>query len=165
VFNGVTITMLLFIVFCGASFYLGARTEIAKADAERRRRFKSRVINCAIWGLFLVRVCCCVSRARGDGVTWRRLRHTQVYPQISSTTLLIFSCVPLEDGTSWLTADLREQCWCAALAGARAASRRVCATALTLPCVCAPTMHRTPKHRLHVGVGIAWCVAAASTTS
>jgi hypothetical protein len=70
VFDGVTITMLLFIVFCGASYYFGARTEVAKADPERRRRFKSQAVNCLIWGLFLVRaatlfVCWCA---------WRRQR-------------------------------------------------------------------------------------------
>ncbi len=34
-----------------------------------------------------------------------------IYPQVASTTLLIFSCTPLEHGTQWLAADYRIQCW------------------------------------------------------
>jgi hypothetical protein len=34
-----------------------------------------------------------------------------VYPQVSSTTLLIFACTNLEDNTAWLMADYRVQCW------------------------------------------------------
>ena len=34
-----------------------------------------------------------------------------IYPQVSSTTLLIFACTDLEDGTAWLMADYRIQCW------------------------------------------------------
>ena len=43
IFNGVTITMLLFIVFCALTYYLGQRSAVAKADPERRRRFKARL--------------------------------------------------------------------------------------------------------------------------
>jgi hypothetical protein len=34
-----------------------------------------------------------------------------MYPQVSSTTLLIFACSKLENNTSWLMADYRIQCW------------------------------------------------------
>ena len=34
-----------------------------------------------------------------------------IYPQVSSTTLLIFACTDLENGTAWLMADYRIQCW------------------------------------------------------
>ncbi len=34
-----------------------------------------------------------------------------IYPQVSSTTLLIFACSKLEDDTYWLMADYRIQCW------------------------------------------------------
>ena len=87
VFNGVTISTLIFIVFCLCAYYVGARTATARADPERRRRFKTRCLNAFIWGLFLV------------------------YPQVSSTTLLIFACSPLENDTYWLMADYRVQCW------------------------------------------------------
>jgi hypothetical protein len=116
--------MLLFIVFCGATYYFGARTEICKTDPERKRRFKSRCVNNLIWSLFLVRSATPRCAVRGGRDTRRRntrawlrrfVTHAsaipQVYPQVSATTLQIFSCVELEDGTAWLTADLREQCW------------------------------------------------------
>lgn len=88
VFDGVTVTMLLFMLFCVLTYYFGQRSPAAREDAERRRRFKTRCIQCFIWGIFLV------------------------YPQVSATTLLIFSCVTLEDGTQWLSADYRLKCWC-----------------------------------------------------
>ena len=44
-------------------------------------------MNVFIWGLFLV------------------------YPQVSSTTLLIFACTPLSDGKSYLAADARILCY------------------------------------------------------
>ena len=50
VFNGVTISTLLYIVFCLLTYYLGQRTVVAKADPERRQRFKTRVLNMFIWG-------------------------------------------------------------------------------------------------------------------
>ena len=53
VFNGVTISTLLFLVFCAATYVLGQRTKIAREDPERRRRFKARVLSCTIWGIFL----------------------------------------------------------------------------------------------------------------
>ena len=43
IFNGVTITMLVFMVFCALTYYLGQRTDVAKVDPERRRRFKARL--------------------------------------------------------------------------------------------------------------------------
>jgi hypothetical protein len=70
-------------------YKFGQQTEVLKTDPQRRRRFKSRCLSLCIWGLFLV------------------------YPQVSSTTLSIFSCTPLEDGTQWLSADLRIQCFSA----------------------------------------------------
>jgi hypothetical protein len=70
-------------VFCLCVYFFGQRTEIARRDAERCARFKTQVLNCLIWGLFLV------------------------YPQVSSTTLLMFACTPLEGGTEWLMADYR----------------------------------------------------------
>jgi hypothetical protein len=87
VFNGITITTLVYISFCMALYFIGARSAVAKSDDARRRRFKSQVLNTFIWGLFLV------------------------YPQVSSTTLLIFACSNLEDNTAWLMADYRIQCW------------------------------------------------------
>ena len=67
--------------------FFGARTSVARNDPVRCERFQARVLNCFVWGLFLV------------------------YPQVSSTTLLIFACNKLEDGTEWLMADYRIQCW------------------------------------------------------
>jgi hypothetical protein len=87
VFNGVTITMLLYIVFCMATYYFGARTRVALEDSALRRRFKTQCLNTFIWGIFLV------------------------YPQVASTTLLIFACTRLEDDTYWLMADYRIQCF------------------------------------------------------
>jgi hypothetical protein len=37
--------MLIFISFCGLTYYFGSRSAVAKADPERKRRFKTRVIN------------------------------------------------------------------------------------------------------------------------
>jgi hypothetical protein len=54
VFNGVTISTCLFIVFCALTYSVGQRTAIAVADADRRRRFKTRCLNVLIWGIFLV---------------------------------------------------------------------------------------------------------------
>ncbi len=48
-FNGVTICTALYILFCLAVYYFGARTKVALADAARRRRFKSQVLNAFIW--------------------------------------------------------------------------------------------------------------------
>jgi hypothetical protein len=31
--------------------------------------------------------------------------------QVAATTLLVFSCATLEDGSAWLTADYRQRCW------------------------------------------------------
>jgi hypothetical protein len=87
VFNGVTITMFCYIVFCMATYYFGARTRIALDDSGLRRRFKTQCLNTFIWGVFLV------------------------YPQVASTTLLIFACTKLEDDTDWLMADYRIQCY------------------------------------------------------
>jgi hypothetical protein len=87
VFNGVTISTLIFCIFCMSTYHLGQKTTVAREDPERRQRFKSRCLNVFIWGLFLI------------------------YPQVSSTTLLIFACTDLEDGTAWLMADYRIQCW------------------------------------------------------
>ena len=87
IFNGVTIATAIYCIFCLSTYYLGARTSIAVRDVERRQRFKSRVITVFIWGLFLV------------------------YPQVASTTLLIFGCTELEDKTFWLMADYRIKCW------------------------------------------------------
>jgi hypothetical protein len=51
-----------------------------------------------------------------------------IYPQVSSTTLLIFACTPLENGTSWLMADYRVQC---------VARARVCAVCVSIrACLC-----------------------------
>jgi hypothetical protein len=49
VFNGVTISTLLFVVFCAATYYLGQRTAVARADPERKRRFKTRCLSVFIW--------------------------------------------------------------------------------------------------------------------
>jgi hypothetical protein len=49
VFNGVTITTLLYIIFCMAAYFLGQRTAVAKADEDRRRRFKTRCLSVFIW--------------------------------------------------------------------------------------------------------------------
>ena len=87
VFNGVTITTFGYLVFVIVVYKLGQHTEAVKADPQRRRRFKSRCLNLCIWGLFLV------------------------YPQVSATTLSIFQCTPLEDGTQWLSVDMRIQCF------------------------------------------------------
>jgi hypothetical protein len=87
VFNGVTITTFCYLVFVVVVYKAGQSTKVIKTDPQRRRRFKSRCLNLCIWGLFLV------------------------YPQVSSTTLSIFACTPLEDGTQWLSADLRIQCF------------------------------------------------------
>ena len=82
-----TFAFFLFCVFAILTYYIGQKTAVAQADHQRRRRFKARVLNGFWWGAFLV------------------------YPQVSNTTLLIFACTPLEDGTSWLMADYRIQCW------------------------------------------------------
>ena len=86
-FLTVTLSSFAFCVFAVLTYYIGQRTAVAAADHERKRRFKARVLNVFWWVAFLV------------------------YPQVSSTTLLIFACTPLEDGTSWLMADYRIQCW------------------------------------------------------
>ena len=52
IFNTVTISMLVFVVFCGLTYYLGQRAAVAKADAERRRRFKVRCADIACACLF-----------------------------------------------------------------------------------------------------------------
>jgi hypothetical protein len=49
IFNGVTITTLLFVIFCTATYHLGQRTTVAKNDPARRRRFKTQCLNCFIW--------------------------------------------------------------------------------------------------------------------
>lgn len=87
VFNGVTITTFIYIVFCMLTYYYGARSAVALENMERRRRFKTQCLNAFIWGVFLV------------------------YPQVSATTLSIFACDELENGTSWLMADYRLQCY------------------------------------------------------
>jgi hypothetical protein len=88
-FNGTTIAMCLFLLFCLATFHFGSKAAAVRDDPARRRKFRIRVLNATIWSIFLA------------------------YPQTAATTLLIFSCTPLEDGTSWMTADYRLQCWCA----------------------------------------------------
>ena len=82
-----TLSFLAFCLFAVCTYYIGQRSRVAMADPERKRRFKARVLNGFWWGAFLV------------------------YPQVSSTTLLIFACTELEDGTAWLMADYRIQCW------------------------------------------------------
>jgi hypothetical protein len=54
VFNGVTISTALFVLFCAAVYELGQRSAAALADDDRRRRFKTRVSSVFIWGLFFV---------------------------------------------------------------------------------------------------------------
>jgi hypothetical protein len=54
VFNGVTLATFLYIVFCTAVYTYGQRWKVAVDDPELRRRFKTRVLNVSIWGLFLV---------------------------------------------------------------------------------------------------------------
>ena len=87
VFNGITLATFGYLAFVVFMYKFGQQTEALKTDPQRRRRFKSRCLSLCIWGLFLV------------------------YPQVSSTTLSIFACTPLEDGTQWLSADLRIQCF------------------------------------------------------
>ena len=87
IFNGTTITTFAYLVFVVIVYKAGQQMEVLKKDPQRRRRFKSRCLSLCIWGLFLV------------------------YPQVSATTLSIFACTPLEDGTQWLSADLRIQCF------------------------------------------------------
>ena len=82
-----TLSFLAFCLFAVCTYYIGQRSAVALADPERKRRFKARVLNGFWGGAFLV------------------------YPQVSSTTLLIFACTELEDGTAWLMADYRQQCW------------------------------------------------------
>ena len=53
VFHGVTLSTFIFIAFSGAMYYFGQRAQACREDPERRRRFKSRVLNLAVWGLFL----------------------------------------------------------------------------------------------------------------
>ena len=52
-FNGVTITCFLYILFCVVSYFVGQRSRVAKEDATRRRRFKMQCISATIWGIFL----------------------------------------------------------------------------------------------------------------
>ena len=87
IFDGTTIAMMLYLLFGAGTLFFGRRAAVLKADPQRKIRFTARCINAFIWGLFLA------------------------FPQVASTTLLVFSCAPLEDGTSWLTADYRAQCW------------------------------------------------------
>ncbi len=136
VFNGVTLSCFVFVVFVGGMYYWGPRTAALVNDAGRRRRFKTRCLNiCAPRATRRgARVSACVPAAtRPDALRLVALPFMRaviwaiflVYPQVSSTTLLVFSCVRLEDGTEWLSADYRIQCW-------------------------------TPRHKLHVGVGVLW---------
>lgn len=83
VFNGVTLSCFIYICFCALTYFVGQRSAIAKADPERRRRFKTQCLSSFIWGIFLV------------------------YPQVSSTTLLIFNCTKLENDTYWLMVRAR----------------------------------------------------------
>jgi hypothetical protein len=64
VFNGVTVTMFLYMSFCASVFLLGARAPVMQADPLRRRRFKTRVINTTIWGVLWTRLQC---RTRASG--------------------------------------------------------------------------------------------------
>ena len=49
IFNGVTITTFVYIVFCMLTYYYGARTSVALEDIDRRRRFKTQCLNAFIW--------------------------------------------------------------------------------------------------------------------
>ena len=49
VFNGVTISTLIFCVFCISTYHLGQKTAVAREDPERKQRFKSRCLNLFIW--------------------------------------------------------------------------------------------------------------------
>jgi len=79
--------MLMYLLFGAGTLFFGRRAKQLASDPARKLRFTARAINAFIWGLFLA------------------------FPQVASTTLLIFSCAPLEDGTAWLTADYRVMCW------------------------------------------------------
>jgi hypothetical protein len=113
IFNGVTLGFLTFVLFCGFMYWAGPRTELLKADAARRRRFKTQCLSVFIWAVFLIypqarcrvhglRLCCVCAFHRSVLTS---------LAQVNSTTLLIFACTKLEDGTSWLQADYRIQCW------------------------------------------------------
>jgi hypothetical protein len=140
VFNGVTISTCIFVIFCALTYFLGQRTAVAREDAQRRRRFKSRVLNVLIWCAARIRAATCASSSDAtaprpssahpgacSSCTPRRAAPVQRAPahaprlwpqlthscsQVSSTTLLVFGCTTLEDGTSWMMADYRQQCWC-----------------------------------------------------
>jgi hypothetical protein len=87
IFNGVTLCCFIYCLFALGVYYFGQRCEAARRNAERCQRFKTQCMNVFVWGLFLV------------------------YPQVSSTTLLIFACTPLSDGKAYLAADARILCY------------------------------------------------------
>jgi hypothetical protein len=49
IFNGVTITTALYIIFCSLVYVFGQRSKAAQEDAARRRRFKTRILSAFIW--------------------------------------------------------------------------------------------------------------------
>ena len=87
VFNITTLSFFGFAVFALAAYFIGSASAVAKADKNRQRRFKARVLKVFWWGAFFF------------------------YPQVASTSIFIFVCTPLEDNTQWLMQDYRIQCW------------------------------------------------------
>ena len=71
VFDGTTVTLLIFFLFLLVPFYAGSRAPALRDDPARRRRFRTRVINNGIWAIFLV-----FPQARG-----RRSRRGEARPR------------------------------------------------------------------------------------
>ena len=87
IFDATTIACFTFILLIIFSLYIGMRSDVVKSEPKRGERFRSRCLLILTWGLFLV------------------------YPQVAQTTLSIYSCTTLENGTQWLSVDYRIQCW------------------------------------------------------
>ena len=80
-FDATTISCFLFILFIVLSLQIGLRSEIVRKQPKCGERFRSRCLLLLTWGLFLV------------------------YPQVAQTTLSIYSCTSLENGSAWLSVD------------------------------------------------------------
>ena len=81
VFDATTIACFTFIVLIALSLHFGMRSEVVRKEPKRGERFRSRCLLLLTWGVFLA------------------------YPQVAQTTLSIYSCTTLENGTQWLSVD------------------------------------------------------------